>query len=137
MKLTIQRGKSTSKSTPGELFDGGVHQCFTLEDVVRDAKIAGETAIPAGVYEVIINQSAHFNRPLPLLLGVTGFTGVRIHTGNRPEDTEGCILVGNLPSKDLLAESRVAFNPLFEKMQAAIARGEKITLEIKPFGAQP
>lgn len=137
MKMILQRGESTSKSTPGELFVDGKHECFTLEDVVRDVKIPGETAIPAGIYEVIINHSARFNCLLPLLLAVLGFIGVRIHTGNTDKNTEGCILVGTTQAKDWVGNSRIAFNSLFPKMQAAIAKNEKITLEILPWTGKP
>jgi hypothetical protein len=87
------------------------------------------TAIPAGTYEVVINFSERFRRPLPLLLNVPNFTGVRIHPGNTDEDTEGCILVGKAKQPDLIGESRVAFEGLFTKLQDAAAR-EKIFIEI-------
>lgn len=130
MKLTLNRGACSAKSTPGMLLVDGAKECFTLEDVVRDVKIAGCTAIPAGEYRVIINMSNRFKRLLPLLLDVPGFEGVRIHPGNTDADTEGCILVGDAPSADFLGASRVAFERLFAKMQAAAAAGESITLEI-------
>ena len=82
MHLVLKRQPSTSKSTSGALSIDGKFECFTLEDVVRAKKSAGQTAIPAGTYKVIINQSNRFKRLLPLLLNVPGFEGVRIHTGN-------------------------------------------------------
>jgi hypothetical protein len=130
MKLTLNRGACSAKSTPGTLMVDGVHECFTLEDVVRDEKIAGCTAIPAGEYRVIINQSNRFKRLLPLLIDVPGFEGVRIHPGNTDADTEGCILVGDSPAHDFLGASRVAFERLFAKMQAAVAAGKEISLEV-------
>jgi hypothetical protein len=96
---------------------------------VRPVKIAGRTAIPAGRYEVIINFSQRFGRPLPLLLNVPDFEGVRIHPGNTPANTEGCILVGETKSENFIGQSRVAFDQLFEKLKAASAT-EKIFVEI-------
>ena len=58
------------------------------------AKVYGETAIPAGEYEVHLAESPHFKRVLPHIYGVPGFEGVLMHGGNRPKDTLGCILVG-------------------------------------------
>jgi hypothetical protein len=50
--------------------------------------------IPTGKHKVIVDHSNRFNRDLPLLLNVAGFTGVRIHRGNTTKDTLGCILPG-------------------------------------------
>jgi hypothetical protein len=94
VELRLTRKEFTDRSTIGELHVNGVFECFTLEDTVRPVKIKGETAIPEGRYEVVVNFSERFQRPLPLLLNVPNFEGVRIHPGNTDKDTEGCILVG-------------------------------------------
>ncbi len=75
---------------------GWVKLCNTLEDTVRPkgVKIAGQTAIPSGVYEFIMSYSPHFKRVLPLLLNVPNFTSIEIHNGTTDVDTRGCILVG-------------------------------------------
>jgi len=129
MNITVARKEFTEKSTIGDLLIDGEFECFTLEDCVRPVKIKGMTAIAAGVYEVVINFSERFKRPLPLLLEVPDFEGVRIHPGNTDADTEGCILVGRVKQPDFIGESRVAFEALFTKMQDAAAR-EKIFVEI-------
>jgi hypothetical protein len=129
MNITVARKEFTEKSTIGDLLIDGEFECFTLEDCVRPVKIKGMTAITAGVYEVVINFSERFKRPLPLLLKVPDFEGVRIHPGNTDADTEGCILVGRMKQPDFIGESRVAFEALFTKMQDAAAR-EKIFIEI-------
>ncbi len=134
MELTLNRNACTDKSTPGTLLIDGKFECYTLEDIVRDEKVAGCTAIPAGEYRVIINQSARFKRLLPLLIDVPGFEGVRIHPGNTDADTEGCILVGDTPSSDFLGNSRTAFFRLFAKLAAANAAGEDIALTISSGG---
>ncbi len=130
MELLIKRHKSLGNSTAGELFVDGKFECYTLEDVIRDTKIAGKTAINQGKYKVIIDMSNRFKRLLPLLLDVKDFAGVRIHPGNTSEDTEGCILVGNVlistPNGCTVGSSRIAFDKLFAKMQLA----KYINLEI-------
>jgi hypothetical protein len=85
---------------------------FTLEDEVRSGqKVPGKTAIPAGRYKVVVTHSPKFKKKLPLLLDVPGFEGIRIHAGNKIEDTDGCILVGFQRAMDpepMVFESRVA-----------------------------
>lgn len=130
MELRVERTDRSADSTIGELSVDGQFECYTLEDAVRPVKIKGKTAIPAGCYEVIINQSQRFGRRLPLLLDVPDFEGVRIHPGNTAADTEGCILVGNTKSEGFVGESRAAFAQLFDKLEAA-ARTGKIFINIE------
>ena len=129
MELQVKRTDFSEDSTIGELYVNSQFECYTLEDKVRPVKIAGKTAIPAGRYEVIINFSQRFGRPLPLLLNVPNFEGVRIHPGNTPANTEGCVLVGETKSENFVGQSRAAFDRLFEKLKAASAT-EKIFIEI-------
>lgn len=104
--ITVQRDTYTSLTTIGKLSINGTYICDTLEDTCRDLnrdgdlddkgeqKIYGETAIPSGIYPVIINMSPRFKKLLPRLQNVKGFDGVLIHSGNFAKDTHGCILVG-------------------------------------------
>ena len=123
MTLTLVREASVEDHTYGVLYLGGVWFCHTLEDRVRPTKIPGQTAIPAGRYQVIISMSPRFKRPLPLLLAVPGFEGIRIHPGNTAEDTEGCILPGYARGQNSVLQSRAAFDGLFSHLQ--VARGQK------------
>ena len=129
MQLQLIRELFTDNSTIGELSVDGAFECFTLEDKVRPVKIKGETAIPAGTYEVAITFSNKFQKLLPLLMDVPNFDGIRIHTGNTPKDTLGCILVGQGKGVDSISSSRLAFAPLFEKIQSVV-RTEKVFIEI-------
>jgi hypothetical protein len=134
VNLQVDRRWLTAQSTIGNLYVDGAWECFTLEDYVRadpvlvtavnEAKVAGETAIPAGRYRVVITPSTRFKCSLPLLLQVPGFEGVRIHPGNTDADTEGCLLVGRQRQHDRVSESRPAFEALFAKLQAGVAAGE-------------
>jgi hypothetical protein len=63
---------------------------------------------------------------MPLLVNVPNFEGVRIHTGNTANDTEGCILVGKSKGYDFIGGSRNAFNELMERI-----KGQKLTIEIR------
>lgn len=126
MKIVVVRDTFTENSTIGKMLIDGAFFCYTLEDTIRDVKIAGETAIPYGTYKVIVNMSNRFQRMMPLLLNVPNFEGVRIHNGNTKEHTHGCILVGSTKSKDFIGNSKSTFNALMKKIGAT----KDITLEI-------
>jgi len=137
MKLRIER-TDFWEATIGELFVNGQEECFTLEDEEREIegqpveawKVSGKTAIRRGIYPVTINYSNRFKRDLPILGGVEGFEGVRIHPGNTAEDTEGCILVGRGKTSRTVTESKVAFNALFAKIKQALDDGDRVEIEI-------
>jgi hypothetical protein len=118
MDLELKRTFAGAQRTFGELSIDGKFECYTLEDTVRESgeKIPGRTAIPAGKYTVVVNWSNRFQKYLPLLLDVPGFTGVRIHSGNTEKDTEGCILVGKDRVEGALLYSRVALDGLLKKL---------------------
>lgn len=104
IELKLERRNLQEGYTEGVLFVDGEYFCDTLEDKVRDLpeekKVMHETAIPAGTYKVIVNQSPKFKRELPRLLDAPFFEGILIHRGNYPKDTSGCILVGEKRGKD-------------------------------------
>lgn len=117
--------------TIGRLSVNGDFECWTLEDPVRDGpKIPGETAIPFGHYPIAITWSPRFKRDLPLLEYVRGFVGVRIHPGNVPADTDGCILVGCEKAACAVLRSREAFDALFAKLVTAQKSGEQLAIDI-------
>lgn len=132
MKITVIRRWLTPESTSGELYVNGIYECFTLEDAVHDGpKIPGRTAIPEGEYPVKITFSPRFQKYMPELLNVPGFSGIRIHSGNSAADTEGCILVGLTRGQNWIGESRTAYRGLIEKLRIADEAGEKITIKIE------
>jgi len=131
MKLMLERVEKAADYTIGSLSVDDDWQCWTCEDEVRDGpKVPGQTAIPAGTYQVIVTMSNRFQRPLPLLVNVPDFDGIRIHPGNTAADTDGCILPGCDRYANSVGRSRVAFEALFTKIKDAIAKGEKVTIEI-------
>lgn len=133
MNLFLQRIAETPEYTIGRLYIDGKVFCNTLEDPVREEKIADKTAIPAGVYEVVVNHSPKFKRDLPLLLDVPNFTGIRIHRGNTAKDTSGCILVGINRKKGKVLDSTKYEIELTNRLKEAQNNGEPITIEINNF----
>jgi hypothetical protein len=138
MQLKLKRKQLDHDVTIGELTINGVHQCWICEDPVRevpdkpviDWKIYGKTAIPRGTYDVVVTMSNRFKRRLPLLLKVPGFEGIRIHPGNTAEDTEGCLLPGVVRTVAGVGKSRIAFDLLFDRIEAALAAGDRVTIEV-------
>lgn len=139
MKLRLERYGPHPNSTLGTLAIDGELFCWTLEDEIREIegepvekwKVKGETAIPRGNYTVMINFSNRFQREMPQLLDVPGFSGIRIHPGNTNKDTEGCILVGGKPLNDnFLPSSRQTFSKLFDILLEAELNGESIKMEV-------
>ena len=137
MKLLLKRIALKEKYTIGKLYIDGVAFCETLEDRVIDTdksgrfegdekKTYGETAIPYGTYKVTITLSPRFRRWLPLLHDVPNFEGVRIHRGNTPEDTHGCILVGQNKIKGQVVNSAYTEIELMKRLKGQT----DITIEI-------
>lgn len=131
MKLKIKRHWYTNKSSIGNFFINETMHCFSLEDVARapGVKIPKETAIPAGEYEVIIDFSQRFQKRMSHILDVPGFDGVRFHGGNRPEDTEGCPILGYQKWSDMIWDHK-ASDDFYKRLEEVLNLGEKVTLEI-------
>ena len=121
MLIEVKRFDFKDSYTAGRMYIDNLYFCYTLEDVVREgAKVDGQTAIPTGTYDVIIDDSTRFGRPMPHILNVPNFKGVRIHSGNTSKDTEGCILLGaSYAGKDFIGNSKNSFDIFFEKLKTA------------------
>ena len=97
MLLKLIRKKPQGNAICGELLIDNRWFCSTLERT--------DVAIPAGFYPVTLTMSPRFGEVLPLIGNVVGRTGIRIHAGNYPRDTAGCILVGVASTGDADASS--------------------------------
>ena len=110
--MTLTRIAKRETYTIGRLAINGIYFCDTLEPTWRDIgvgrpgrKVMGRTAIPEGRYPLVVTFSPRFKRWLPLLLHVPQFSGIRIHSGNTADDTEGCILPGLNTSRGRVTDS--------------------------------
>ena len=143
MEIVVRRNTRTSVSTIGQLsIPGNPFTCYTLEDQdrglsktmpldeIQKAKVFGQTAIPSGRYQVIIDYSDHFGKDMPHILNVPDYAGVRIHSGNVPADTDGCLLLGLNKGTDIVTNSREAFTQFYLVLKQAIDKGEAVYLTI-------
>ena len=155
MKIKVERKWPKATYTIGRFYIDGVYYCNTLEDrdrglkqtdrlsFIQSRKVAGETAIPKGKYNVTMNVTSpkyaavawyyNFCRgKMPRLQAVPGFDGILIPPGgsNGPLDTRGCILVGKNTKVGKLTDSKACFQEVYKLMKAAADKGEEITIEI-------
>jgi hypothetical protein len=126
MIITVRRIAMKDTYTIGKLYIDGVYFCDTIEDKdrglddsmeeseIRKKKVYGLTAIPLGTYKVEITYSPKFKKNLPLLIGVKGFEGIRIHSGNTAKDSLGCIIVGRNKKVGMVLDSRATMTKLLK-----------------------
>jgi hypothetical protein len=114
MEMTVRRGAAIGEALPGEMTIDGRHACSTLERVA--------VAIPPGRYQVTLYPSPHFQRNMPLLVDVPGRAYIEIHFGNYPDESDGCILVGNPsdPTTGDVFNSRKTFDALYAAIESAV-----------------
>ena len=135
MHIKAHRCSFTEESTISNVTVNDLFVCFFLEDKDRKledggTKIYGRTAIPRGFYEVKMDYSPKYKKNMPHVLDVPQYEGIRIHPGNKADDTEGCLIPGLAYKKDWVSESRVAYEKLLSMMLNAWTAGEKVTLEM-------
>ena len=122
--LTLIRIKDYGVTVMGVMFDTDkkLGTYYTLE---RKSKL-----IPVGLYDLDITYSPKFKKKLPLVhnKSVSERRGIRIHAGNTVNDTEGCILIGNISSLTdrRISESNIAVNQLVNAMN-----GKPVKLSIR------
>lgn len=152
MDFLLQRFSDNRDSTLGIMLKKmtgyrTVFQGYTLEDEFRESKVSGETRIPEGKYELVIqktdtpktlayqNKYPWFKKHI-MVNNVPGFIGIYIHIGNDDEDTDGCILMGdnadnNVIGPGSISNSTACFRRFYEPVYEALASGQKVTLEIR------
>lgn len=131
MELLLQRQAAIGDAIPGKLAVDGVF--------VNDALERTSKAIPAGRYRLLFTVSARATggdlwspdaqHRLPLIDGVPGRSGIRIHAANFDYQLEGCVAVGKRNGPELV-NSRAALMPLVEKVAAADAAGDAMWITV-------
>lgn len=144
MRLTLERISSGPNSTIGVLYLDGKFECFTCEDEYREEKVAGETRIPAGEYQIRLRTWGGFNdryknrfdfhEGMLEICEVPNFADILIHVGNDEGDTAGCVLVGLSAEAAEEGGGRVLFSTkaygLLYKKVVTEARAARLVIEI-------
>lgn len=152
MEILVIRKWKKSTYTIGKVYINGVAFSESMEDTdrgltnlmseqeIKNKKIYGQTAIPSGKYEIKLSYSPKFaNRAwgkkykgnVPEIKDVKGFSGVRIHPLNKPEDSLGCIGFGRNLKKGMIVNSTETYYKLMDNyILPAISRNERIELTI-------
>ena len=143
MEIRVKRIARKDGYTIGKMYINGAYFCDTLEDTDRGLNSAmsvdeilskkrkGITAIPTGKYDVILTFSPKFKRVLPLLLNVKGYEYIRVHHGNLPSSTDGCLLVGENKIKGQIVNSRATLEKLMSVLLECEKKKEKVTILIE------
>lgn len=142
MKIKLHRKWRKEGYSIGILYINGTRICETLEDKdrgldmampleeIKRLKVKAETAIPTGVYQIAWTYSPKFKRMMPLVMNVPGYEGIRIHSGNKAKDTEGCILCGRNTVVGTVTNSRYWTNKVTAMIENAVKNGEEVTIQI-------
>lgn len=114
MNVTLRRVLSTDLATFGVLQGDDFPFCLTLELPWLDNQV-DKSCVPAGTYHCIPHNTPKHPNTWELT-GVPGRSDILIHTGNSPDDSEGCILVGSTFSGDqTFVESSIAAMALLHR----------------------
>lgn len=145
MEVIVRRLFVRERSLFGTLaFEGEEPQCFTLEDMPRPTKIAGETCIPAGRYEGKLRTFGrlyeHYKARYPWndpgmlwLQAVPNFADVLVHCGNTDKDTAGCLLVGARADlhRPSISSSLEAYERVYKRVMGELVRGVRVWFNIE------
>lgn len=155
MRLELYRFSSQNESTLGILYlvNDGTNQkdflCFTLEDQKRSVKVYGETRIPEGTYKIEYRKEGGYHnkytkrfpsihRGMLEVRDVPNFTHILLHCGNTDNDTDGCLLVGNVISQNItkdgfLGQSTDCYKRIYPILADILDKQKQLSIKIINF----
>jgi Family of unknown function (DUF5675) len=152
MELLTLRFSSGTDSTLGLMFldappKAAQFVCYVLEDQFNEPKIPGETRIPEGRYEIKLRTEGGmhdrygarypWHKGMLWLQDVPDFEWIYIHVGNKDDDSDGCLLVGdsqvgNITERGQVTASVAAYTRLYDMIVTALET-EQVFIEVKGF----
>ncbi len=153
MELLNRRISSGDEATLGTMFnvtEDPEFLCYVLEDQFNEPKIPGETRIPPGKYQIMLRTEGgmnerygkrfpDFHKGMLWLQMVPGFTFIYIHVGNKDDDSEGCLLVGdgqisNVNERGMVTTSVTAYRRLYELIiEALLGFDEEVWITVEDY----
>jgi hypothetical protein len=77
-------------------------------------------------------MSQKLGKVVPVIVNVPGRTNIEMHPGNKPADTEGCVVLGlTWVWASLVGASDTAFEALMRELQNAWNNSEVVTIEVQ------
>ena len=154
MELKVERKWKKPTYTIGNLYVDGVFLCNVLEDKDRGLtqdmstveiykkKVYGQTAIPKGRYRVNLDTvspkfksrswAVKYGGRVPWIEGVPGFDRILIHPLTTPNETSGCVGIGENRVKGKILNSQRAYFDLMDfYLEPARERKEEVWITIE------
>ena len=142
MRVKLKRIAFKDEYTIGKVYINDRYFCDALEDKDRglydwqsveyilEKKIKHKTAIPYGMYKLLWSYSPKYKRMMPEIMGVKGFSGIRVHSGNTAEHSSGCVLLGYNKKVGMVLDSRKVCKKFDDIVEGYYKKGEPMTFEI-------
>lgn len=151
MYFILQRYSDNNESTLGLMFekvqDKLRFENYILEDEYRAKKVAGETRVDAGLFELKIQEivtplTKKYRERYPWfenhieITGLPRHTSVYLHIGNNDDDTDACPLFGDMANNNAVNEGEVtystqAFKRWYLKVYPHLKAGKRAWIEIR------
>jgi len=133
MNLKLIRSARNSGGIFGKLLDeNDLEVAVTLEHAYQTYAHDWMPKVPRGVYTCqrgphrLKNMTEDFETFE--ITGVVGHSNILFHPGNYNDDSEGCVLVGQAVSGNMITESKITF----EKFMALQEGVDTFTLAVDP-----
>lgn len=128
MKITVKTIFKGENYIISNMYLNGDFFTNIIEDQIRDLnndgdlndpgekKVYGKTAIPKGIYTLVLSYSPKFKRILPRILNVPHFEGILIHNGVDEKSSAGCLILGDNKVKGKVVNSKKRMEEFIQKL---------------------